>query len=73
MEIGQNGTARSWALELSVGARSHRTAGIRLWGKNGKKKEKEKTCCLAALPNQSGFSAKIYVRCKKAIKDVLFS
>lgn len=42
MEIGQNGTARSWALELSVGARSRRTAGIRLWGKNGKKKEKKR-------------------------------
>lgn len=38
MEIGQNSTARSWALELSIGARLCRTAGIRLW------REKRKRC-----------------------------
>lgn len=40
MEIGQNSTARSWALELSIGAHSRRMAGMRLWGKNKGKKEK---------------------------------
>ena len=42
MEIGQNSTASSWALELSVGACSRRTAGIRLWGKKQGKKRKRK-------------------------------
>lgn len=42
MEIGQNSTARSWALELSIGARLCRTAGIRLWRE--KKGKKEKMC-----------------------------
>lgn len=67
MEIGQNSTARSWALELSVGARS----AIRLWRK--KREKKKKMWCLAVLPNQLGFSATIYVGCKRAIKTVLFS
>lgn len=37
MEIGQNSTARSWALELAVGAYSHRTAGIRFMGEKQRK------------------------------------
>lgn len=40
VEIGQNSTARNWALELSIGAHLSRATAIRLWrekkGKKGK-------------------------------------
>lgn len=51
MEIGQNSTARSWALELSIGARLRRAAGIRLWRR---KKEKKKKRCAVWLCYKAG-------------------